>query len=141
MPNTEANMHSKAIHVAAGVIVNANNEVCLSLRDKDAHQGGLWEFPGGKLEADETAQEALQRELQEELGIEIDAAEPLTTIDHDYGDKKVVLDFMLVTQFSGEPVGKEGQQVKWLPISDLDTVNFPAANQPVVKLLLSIYCN
>ena len=141
MLTIEPNTDNEAIHVAAGVIVNSNNEVCLSLRDKDAHQGGLWEFPGGKVETGETVAAALQRELDEELGIDVKVAELLTTIKHDYKDKQVVLYFMLVTQFSGEPMGKEGQQVKWLPVSDLGTLSFPAANNAVVELLLSTYCN
>jgi len=66
---------SDIVHVAVAVIVNENNEVCISLRDKDAHQGGLWEFPGGKVESDETIAHALIREIKEELNIEIRSEE------------------------------------------------------------------
>lgn len=129
------------VHVAVAVIERDrghffDREILISCRADDVHQGGLWEFPGGKVERDETVVEALARELQEELGIEIDKSssslEPLIEIHHDYGDKQVFLDVWRVSEFNCEPHGKEGQPVQWVPLSRLHAFDFPAANQPIL---------
>ena len=124
---------SNIIHVAVAVIVNTNNEVCISLRHKNAHQGGLWEFPGGKVEQGETIEQALAREIREELNIEIKQSRPLITINHSYDDKTVRLHVNKVMLYRGEVKGLEGQQVKWLPVSQLSAHDFPAANLPIIK--------
>ena len=82
---------SEITHVAVAVILNDNNEVCISLRHADSHQGGRWEFPGGKIERHETVGQSLVREIQEELGLTIQQSRPLITINHDYHDKRVCL--------------------------------------------------
>ena len=125
------------VYVVAGIIKNSNNEVLLSKRHVKQHQGGLWEFPGGKKEDNETVKQALARELEEELGISIVDAEPFHKLEHDYSDKAVLLDFWLVQSFSGEPQGLEGQQVQWVPIEKLKHYQFPEANVPVVEALLA----
>jgi 8-oxo-dGTP diphosphatase len=124
------------VHVAVGVIRNAQGRILISLRHPDSHQGGLWEFPGGKVEAGETLQQAMQRELLEELGIEVHTLEPLLEIHHDYGDKKVFLDIWVVTAFSGEARGREGQAIKWVGLEELQDYEFPAANVPIIERLL-----
>jgi 8-oxo-dGTP diphosphatase len=121
------------IHIAVAVIVNKNNEVCVSLRHKNAHQGGLWEFPGGKVEQGETIKQALSREIREELNLEIKQSRPLITINHNYHDKAVCLHVLKVTSYQGEATGIEGQRVKWLPISQLSADDFPAANLAIIK--------
>ena len=126
---------SNIIHVAVAVIVNTNNEVCISLRHKNAHQGGLWEFPGGKVEQGESIEQALAREIREELNIEIKQSRPLITINHSYDDKAVRLHVSKISLYQGEVAGLEGQQVKWLPVSQLSAHNFPAANLPIIKAL------
>jgi 8-oxo-dGTP diphosphatase len=131
----------ESIHVAAGVILNANREVLLALRPKHKHQGGLWEFPGGKVEAAENVQSALARELLEELGIEITESAPMLVTCHDYDDKRVMLDVWLVTGFTGEPAGLEGQEVAWFRIAELDALEFPAANDPIVARLQEIFAH
>ncbi|WP_428035545.1 NUDIX domain-containing protein, partial [Amphritea sp.] len=85
---------AKLIHVAAAAIFNESGELLLALRDKNQHQGGLWEFPGGKVEPGEPVRSALARELEEELGIVIDpsAVSPLIQIPYHYPDKSVLLD-------------------------------------------------
>ncbi len=123
---------SKVIHVAAGVIKDAAGQILIARRPDTAHQGGLWEFPGGKLEAGESVPQALARELHEELGIHVDHCEPLIQIRHDYPDKSVLLDVWLVDAFSGEPHGREGQPVRWVAAEDLNAYEFPAANVPIV---------
>ncbi len=126
---------SDTVHIAVAVIVNQSNQVCISLRHKDAHQGGLWEFPGGKVEPGEDVEQALIREIKEELTIEIESFRPLITVTHAYSDKQVCLHVSKVLSYSGEAKGVEGQQVKWLDISQLSSHDFPEANIPIVKAL------
>ena len=102
------------------------------MRDENLHQGGLWEFPGGKIEPTESAEQALARELKEELGISVHAATPLITIRHDYPDLKVQLHVFSVESYSGLVVGREGQPIKWVQPDDLVNYAFPAANQPIM---------
>jgi 8-oxo-dGTP diphosphatase len=124
---------SDIVHVAVAVIVNDDNEVCISLRHQDSHQGGLWEFPGGKIEPGESIEQALIREIKEELGLVIEASRPLITIDHHYHDKKVCLHVNKVTAYCGQATGVEGQEVRWLPVAQLSQYEFPAANLPIIK--------
>lgn len=121
----------KRIHVMAAVI-ERGDAVFIARRPDHLHQGGKWEFPGGKLEAGETPLQGLTRELHEEIGIEVQSAQPLIRISHDYPDKSVLLDVWRVTAFSGAPHGKEGQQVQWVPRHALHEFEFPAANVPIV---------
>lgn len=125
----------KTIHVVAAAIVDSNQRVLIAKRDEAAHQGGLWEFPGGKVEDGETVRDALNRELFEELDIRVDSARPLILIQHNYPDKSVLLDVWLVDQFSGTAIGKEGQPVEWVEKSRLSDFEFPAANKPIVKAI------
>ncbi|MDZ4262606.1 MAG: Nudix family hydrolase [Pseudomonadota bacterium] len=122
----------RSIHVVAGVIVNQAGEVLLALRPKEKHQGGLWEFPGGKVELGEAALAALKRELQEELGIAVTQARPLIRVQHSYPDKAVLLDVWRVEAFDGVAHGREGQAVEWVAPEQLPLRAFPAANHPIV---------
>lgn len=132
MPNTA---HNRAVvHVAAGVIIR-DARVLVTRRPDDTHQGGLWEFPGGKLEPAEEVEAALKRELHEEIGIVVLDASALLQVHHDYGDKRVLLDFWQIEAFEGEPVGREGQALQWCPLVDLPKLEFPAANIAVVEHL------
>ena len=141
MPNTvpdqQPALASNRVHVAAGIIVNSYGEILLAKRPDHTHQGGLWEFPGGKLDAGESVEQALIRELHEELGIHIHRCEPFMQVEHDYADKQVLLDFWRVTGFAGEPKGAEGQMIVWVSLQDLPDYSFPAANRPVVEHLLA----
>lgn len=121
------------VHVAAAVVVNSQNEVMITLRAADAHQGGLWEFPGGKVEAGESVEHALERELFEETGIHIERARPLIRVHHDYSDKSVLLDVWRVDAFSGEAHGREGQPLKWVRPEQLSDYAFPEANLPIIR--------
>lgn len=126
----------KRVHVVAGIIRDAQGRILISRRHDHLHQGGLWEFPGGKVEPDETARDALARELQEELALLVVAAEPFQQIRHDYPDKSVLLDFWLVSAFDGDVRGVEGQPVEWVGVSALRDYAFPAANVPIVDALI-----
>lgn len=122
----------RRIHVMAAVIRRADGCILIAKRPDTAHQGGLWEFPGGKLEDGESRLDGLARELLEELGIHVTNAEPLIDIRHDYPDKSIRLDVWSVSAFSGEAHGAEGQQVRWVAPGDLGEYDFPAANKPIV---------
>ena len=126
---------SNRIHVAVGVIEDANGHIFISCRHPHLHQGGKWEFPGGKVEANESVYEALCRELQEECNLTVQQACPLTVITHDYSDKQVLLDVWMVTAFSGSVSQQEGQQWRWVPVYELDAYPFPPANQPIIEIL------
>ena len=119
------------VHVAVGVIYR-EDKIFLTRRHKEAHQGGKWEFPGGKVESQESVAQALLRELKEEVAIDVLACLPLTVVEHDYGDKKVKLEVFLVDNFVGEPIAQEGQEQQWVDISTLTDLNFPEANQPII---------
>lgn len=123
---------TERIHVAAGVIVNSAGDILIAKRQDHLHQGGLWEFPGGKLEDSERVDDALKRELREELGINVQALRPLIRVHHDYPDKSVLLDVWRVDAFEGDAHGREGQPVEWVAPGKLGEYSFPAANLPIV---------
>lgn len=125
--------NNKVLHVAVGVIRNAADEILIAKRNNRQHQGGKWEFPGGKVEQGECVSTALARELKEELGIEITHDQPLCQIQHCYPDRHVFLEVREVTSFSGKPVGLEGQPLQWLAASAMDPSIFPTANQAIVR--------
>ncbi|NHN38110.1 8-oxo-dGTP diphosphatase MutT [Pseudomaricurvus alcaniphilus] len=127
----------KTVHVAAGVIVDGGGRILIARRPDHTHQGGLWEFPGGKVDAGETVAEALCRELLEELGINAREYSPLLEVRHDYPDKSVLLDVWQVTAFSGEPHGREGQPVQWVPVDALADYRFPEANMAIIEKILA----
>jgi 8-oxo-dGTP diphosphatase len=118
-----------------GVVLDPAGKVLISRRAGNSHQGGLWEFPGGKVEPGESLGTALARELREELGIEIGRTSPLLEIRHDYGDKHVLLDVHVVWEFSGEARGLEDQPLLWVAPGELGRYPFPAANEPVISAL------
>jgi 8-oxo-dGTP diphosphatase len=136
MPSTVAEgVGAGSLHVAVAAITNSQRQVLISLRPDHVHQGGLWEFPGGKLEPGETVERALARELHEELGITVESAHPLIRIPHVYPDRQVLLDVWQVEEFSGEIHGREGQIIEWLAIDALGNRSFPAANRPIIQAL------
>ena len=120
------------LQVAVGVVKNAQGDILISLRDQTLHQGGLWEFPGGKVEAQETVEQALRRELNEELGITVISETPLITIQHQYPDLAVELKVFLVEDYTGDAVSGLGQPCRWVKPADLNHYAFPAANQPII---------
>jgi len=123
------------LEVVAGIILDGNGRVLLAQRPVHKHQGGCWEFPGGKIQSAETASAALLRELAEELDIEVLQSRPFMTVDHDYPDLSVRLRFREVTHWQGVPRGMEGQPLDWYFPSEMPKLPFPAANLPVVRAL------
>ncbi|GEK47352.1 hypothetical protein HPA02_16350 [Bisbaumannia pacifica] len=130
-------MVKRRVHVAAAAIVSRDSrQVLIARRPSTVDQGGLWEFPGGKLAPYETGFEALKRELHEELGVEIRRAQPLIRVHHEYPDKHILLDVWQVHDFAGEPFGREGQAVRWVPMEELYNYPFPAANLPILRAVM-----
>jgi 8-oxo-dGTP diphosphatase len=126
------------LHIAVGVIFNQQKDsVLIARRPETKHQGGLWEFPGGKCKQNEDVVSALKRELFEELNLVVNTCCRLTHVEHDYPNQKVYLDVWSVTDWQGEIFGKEGQLVEWLEISLLGQRNFPAANIAIIEAIAS----
>lgn len=126
----------KEVHVAVAVIFRGSR-VLIARRPDHVHQGGLLEFPGGKVEPGETVQAALVREIDEEAGLQVppDSLSPVIAIRHDYGDKRVLLDVWRTAAVEGEPVGREGQPIEWMAVDALQDEDFPAANRPIIRAL------
>jgi 8-oxo-dGTP diphosphatase len=124
------------VKVAVAVLVDNQQRILITQRPLHASHGGFWEFPGGKLEPGERAEEALVREVKEEVGIEVHEYHYLGDVHHTYPDKSVQLIVFLVIDFSGKPMCKEGQLgMKWIRYSDLNVNDFPEANHAVLKMI------
>lgn len=123
------------VHVAVGIVTDAAGAVLITRRPEHVHQGGLWEFPGGKVELGETVTAALSRELDEELGITVQTAAPLLQVRHAYPDKEVLLDVWRVMAYRGEPQSREGQPLAWVLPTELERFTFPAADEPIIAAL------
>lgn len=123
------------IHVAAAALIDSDGRILLTRRHDDSHQGGLWEFPGGKLEPGEAIADGLARELHEELGITVTRHRPLIRVVHHYGDRSVLLDVHRVDAWQGEAHGREGQPMAWVGPHALGDYPMPAADVPIVKAL------
>lgn len=123
------------VDVAVGVIRDVSGRILISKRLAGAHQGGLWEFPGGKFENHETAAQALSRELFEELNITVKNSSPLIRINFDYPEAKVRLHVRTVDGFVGEVIAKEGQLFKWVSLQEINAYQFPEANKAILSAI------
>ena len=103
--------------VAAGILLDSENRYLLGQRPEGKPYAGYWEVPGGKVEKGETVFQALQRELQEELGIDVQSSEELTVLEHDYPHAYVRLYVSIIRDWKGAPIGREGQALSWESIS------------------------
>ncbi|MFI4919537.1 MAG: 8-oxo-dGTP diphosphatase MutT [Legionellales bacterium] len=122
--------------VAVAVILDDKNRILITQRPLHAPHGGFWEFPGGKLEQNESAEAALVREIREEVGLEIIQYQFLGDIHHQYPNRAVNLFVFLVTEFSGIPCCLEGQlNMQWVKRQNLITADFPEANHRILELL------
>ena len=126
-----------SIDVAAGILTDDLGRVLIAQRPEGTHQAGWWEFPGGKLLSGESAEDALQRELAEELGISITRFEHFHSLSHTYPDTHVAIDFFLVSGWTGTPGGAEGQQLSWISIDNLDSNLLLPADVPVIDALIA----
>lgn len=125
----------KTLNIAVGIIRDPQQRIFLTQRSASSHMANKWEFAGGKIEPGETAEQALKRELNEEVGIVVTGYQPFATIEHDFSDRHVTLNFFIVEQWQGEPYGREGQPQRWVAQSDLDAAEFPPANAEIIERL------
>lgn len=135
MPNTgHKDLTPGVAHVAVGLLIQGSR-VFVTRRHAHSHQGGLWEFPGGKLLPNEPVDVGLGRELHEELGIDVVRARPFIQVQHSYPDRTVLLDVWYVEVFGREPHGREGQEAHWAEIAGLRPSDFPEADRPILRRL------
>jgi 8-oxo-dGTP diphosphatase len=121
--------------VAAGVLCDTRGRVLISERLGDGPFHGMWEFPGGKIAPGETAERALSRELAEELGIEVTESSSFMSLRHEYEDRVVSIEFFIVSGWNSDPIGREGQELRWVPSELLDADELLPADMPVVAAL------
>ena len=128
------NSEADFIHVVAAIIWHPSklNTLLISQRQKGKHLQHHWELPGGKLDSGESREQALKRELKEELNIGVIESKPFMQVKHCYADRNILLDVWLVTAFSGEAEGCEGQKVCWTSVGELDNFRFPEADIPIL---------
>ena len=124
--------------VAACALVDVDRRVLITQRPEGKAMAGLWEFPGGKVEAGETPEASLVRELKEELGVETSAAclAPLTFASHGYADFHLLMPLYVCRRWSGIPQGREGQALKWVKPVDLRSYPMPPADLPLIPALI-----
>lgn len=125
---------SRPVQVAAGLI-EENRRYLIARRKSGVHLGGLWEFPGGKREPDESLEDCLRRELREELGIAVSPPVLFTALRHVYPDRTVELHFFLCGVASGTPQALDCEELRWVTVEELRTLEFPEADRPVIELL------
>jgi 8-oxo-dGTP diphosphatase len=126
---------STAVRVVAGVLRDSNGRVLIAQRPAGKHMAGFWEFPGGKIAPGENGEQALARELTEELGVSLGSCRPLLQLRHDYVDRVVELDVFLVDDYQGEPTARETQALKWVNLSELGTQGLLPADRPIIDAL------
>jgi 8-oxo-dGTP diphosphatase len=127
---------SNTIDVAVGLLFDADGKVLVAQRPEHVHQGGKWEFPGGKVHADESPEQALQRELLEELGVQTNKASFLMRCQHEYSDCSIVLHVFRIIDYEGDAVGMENQPISWVYPADLTRYEFPDADKSILDTLL-----
>ena len=123
------------LRVAAGILRDPRGRVLITERVGGGPFQGMWEFPGGKIVGGESPEQALARELAEELGIELGAVERFMHLEHDYPDRSVSIHFFLVDAWINEPAGLEGQALRWVPPASLGDHDILPADVPVIEAL------
>ena len=122
--------------VVAAVIFDGSGRVLIAERPAGKHMAGRWEFPGGKVAPGEAEEAALCRELAEELGIEVMAAQPMMRLTHRYPDREVELSMWVVERYRGEPQALDGQRLKWVQRAQLAGEDILEADRPFVAALV-----
>jgi 8-oxo-dGTP diphosphatase len=128
----------ESVHVVVAIVRDAAGRFLIGQRKPGAHMAGAWEFPGGKKGPNETRRAALERELAEELGIAVVAAEPFLEISHAYPDRRVRLDVWVVGDYRGEPAPREGQGLRWATVAELASTGLLPADRPIVEALQAL---
>ncbi|MDZ8028646.1 MAG: 8-oxo-dGTP diphosphatase MutT [Nostoc sp. ChiQUE01a] len=137
MSQTSSFLPHKIIGVA--VIWNDEKQILIDRRRPEGAMGGLWEFPGGKIEPGETIQECIQREIYEELAIAIEVGEHLITIDHTYTDLRVTLTVHQCRHVTGVPQPLECDEIRWVSLEELEKFSFPKANIQIIDALHALF--
>ena len=127
-------------HVVAAIIWQPGNDhkFLISKRQKGKHLEGFWELPGGKIEPGESRRQALERELREEIDIVPVKVRGFKQVSHQYEDRNILLDVWEVASFNGNVIPREGQELRWIAIDDLDRFQFPEADIPVIQAIANI---
>ncbi len=130
----------RTVHVVAAALIDGDGRVLVAQRLPGGSLGGLWEFPGGKIEPGETPEAALVRELAEELGISVaaEALQPLTFVSHAYADFHLLMLLYTVRDWVGVPVGQQGQALRWGDAAGLASLPMPPADVPLLAALATI---
>ena len=139
--SSQSSSEKPLLVVAVGVLVNPLNEVLIAQRPAGKHMAGAWEFPGGKVEADESVTEGLFRELKEELGVELASAQPLMSHRHEYSDRIVDLEVLIVRNMQSELLhgkGVEGQSLRWVSPERLMQSGILEADRPIAEYLITL---
>lgn len=125
------------ISAVIAVVFDDQQRVLIAQRPKDALLGGYWEFPGGKVEPGESHFQALQRELQEEVGIVVSAAQKLMDIEQSYDHGRVHLDVWHVSRYEGRAASCEQQALRWVDVAQLSSFKFPEVNYKIIDTIFS----
>jgi A/G-specific adenine glycosylase len=133
MAETKAPVPHK--HIGVAVIWNDQHQILIDRRKQEGLLGGLWEFPGGKIEPDETVVDCIRREILEELGIDIEVGAPLCTVTHTYSHFKVTLNVHHCTHLSGDPQPIECDEIRWVTLDEIEEYPFPKANLQIISAL------
>ena len=127
------------IRVVAAALYDERGRVLIAERPPGKHLSGRWEFPGGKVDAGESEEAALGRELAEELGITLRRARPLLRLAHDYDDRRIDISLWVVEDFGGEPKSLDGQHLRWVFPQRLHAQDMLAADVPFIAALQRLY--
>lgn len=127
----------KTIDVVGGVLINEKGEILCALRSQTMSSPGMWEFPGGKIETGETPQQSLQREIQEELAVEIEVGELVEDVVHEYPDVRVHLLTYYAKITKGLPIAREHEKLDWRPVEELSKLDWAPADIPTVNRIFN----
>jgi A/G-specific adenine glycosylase len=122
-------------HIGVAVIINDQHQFLIDRRPNEGLLGGLWEFPGGKIEPEETAEACIVREVQEEIGIGVKVLRPLISLDHAYTHFKVTLHVYVCRYLTGEPQAIACEEVRWVTLAEMEQYPFPKANSKIIAAL------
>jgi 8-oxo-dGTP diphosphatase len=128
----------RRLRVAAGILCDTDGRVLIAERVGGGPFQGMWEFPGGKIGDGESPEQALERELSEEIGVELGAVERFMHLEHDYPDRSVSIHFFLVRGWKNEPSGMEGQALRWVSPAQLGDQDILPADVPVIEALCAL---
>ncbi|WP_392552133.1 8-oxo-dGTP diphosphatase MutT [Orbus wheelerorum] len=128
----------KKIEIAVGIVRSHDGQIFITQRGENSHLAGFWEFPGGKVEPNETPFQTLQREIAEEIDINIHDAKYLKTVEHQYNDRFITIHVYLIEEWDGEPFAAEGQPSRWVDEEELNADEFPDANRTIIEMLKNL---